>query len=369
MIYVDNAATTFFKPPSIIQKIHEYLMHPGNPDRGAHQSAINASRIVLETRMKLASFFDCDDFDKVIFTSGVTESLNIVIQGLFHQEDHIITTYLEHNSVLRPLYKQRVDLSITDGSVNQIEEAIKENTRAVIINHVSNVTGEILDLHKIGKLCQKYQLLFIVDTAQSAGLLPISMKEDHIDILCFTGHKGLLAIQGIGGLCIQGEVSIPPLKVGGSGIRSFDHEHPACYPTALEAGTLNVPGILSLNCAIDYILAKSQAVILKHEQALADFFVLELLKMDDIIVYREKNKQYVGIVSINIKDKDAAIICDELSQKYQIETRSGAHCAPLVHEHYQTKSMIRFSFGLNNTKDDVIACVLALKEIIRSVEK
>jgi cysteine desulfurase family protein len=362
MIYVDNGATSYFKPPQVIEKITEYLKNPGNPDRGVHENAMNASRIVLETRMKIAQFFDCDHFENVIFTSGITESLNIVIQGLFHQGDHIITTYLEHNSVLRPLYKQQVDLSITDGSIEEIEKAIQPYTKAVIVTHASNVTGEILDIKEIGKLCQKYHILFIVDSAQSAGVLNISMK-DGIDILCFTGHKGLLGIQGIGGLCINNDIKIPSFKVGGSGIHSFDKIHPTNYPTALEAGTLNVPGIVSLNASLDYLNERGIDDIYKHEKDLADLFLSKLDK-EHIIVYRNAHREHVGIVSLNIKGMDASKVCDKLSYQYGIETRGGAHCAPLVHNHYHTDSMIRFSFGINNTVDDVLKCVQALNEMI-----
>ncbi|MBQ0065498.1 MAG: aminotransferase class V-fold PLP-dependent enzyme, partial [Firmicutes bacterium] len=251
MIYVDNAATSYYKPECVKKGIMDYLSHPGNPGRGSHFSSLDASRIVFNTRLLIQEYFDAPSFEKVIFTSGITESLNIVLQGLIHKEDHVITSYLEHNSVLRPLYKSGCELSITDGTAESIEKEIKDNTKAVVINHASNVTGEVQDIRSIGKLCRENHILFIVDSAQSAGVLPISMKEDYIDVLCFTGHKGLLGIQGIGGFCF-GDVDIPSFKVGGSGIHSFSKEHPQEYPTRLEAGTLNVPGIVSLQESIAF---------------------------------------------------------------------------------------------------------------------
>ncbi|MCI7813707.1 MAG: aminotransferase class V-fold PLP-dependent enzyme [Robinsoniella sp.] len=341
----------------------EYFDHPGNPGRGTNHMAMDASRMVLETRMKLAGFFDCE-FQKVIFTSGVTESLNMVIRGLFGPEDHIITTYLEHNSVLRPLYRLNCELSISDGSLQEIKNLVRHNTKAVIMNHVSNVTGEVNPIREIGKFCREHQILFIVDAAQSAGLLPISMKKDFIDILCFTGHKGLCGMQGIGGICIDGDIQISPLKVGGSGVHSFDREHPAQYPSALEAGTLNVPGIISLNRSLDEIKERGIDQILKHEQQLAQVFCRELACLDQVTVYRNPDKEQVGIVSLNIKGMDAGYVSDELSRRYQIETRAGAHCAPLVHEHYKTQSMVRFSFGIQNTIEDVQRCFEALCRII-----
>lgn len=364
MIYADNAATSYYKPECMIEAVSDYLRHSGNPHRSTHQTSMNASRIVLDTRMKLAEFFDCS-FQHIIFTSGITESLNMVIQGLLTENDHVITTYLEHNSVLRPLYRQKCEYSICSPKLEDIKASVLPNTKVIIINHVSNVTGEINDLKEIGQFCYDHHLLFMVDAAQSAGLLPISMKEDHIDILCFTGHKGLMGMQGIGGIALAHDVDIQPLKVGGSGILSFQKEHPATLPSRLEAGTLNVPGIVSLNASIDFIKQKGIHNILKYEQTLADAFYHQLSLNKEIVIYREEGKKYVGIVSFNIKGMDANQVCDQLSNKYQIETRAGAHCAPLVHDHYHTSSMIRFSFGLNNTMEDVDQCIKAIRSIIK----
>ena len=363
MIYADNAATTFYRPESVIRGVSDYLRHPGNPGRGANHMAMDAARIVLDTRILLAEFFDCD-FRQVVFTGGVTESLNTVIRGLFGEKDHIITTYMEHNSVLRPLYRQGCQLSVCDGSLEEIRACLKKNTKAVIMNHVSNVTGEINPITHIGRFCRENGILFILDTAQSAGLLPVSMEKDQVDILCFTGHKGLLGLQGIGGICINGEISISPLKVGGSGFRSFDREHPTGYPESLEAGTLNVPGIVSLHYSLNFLKEKGISGILEHERKLADTLLQRVSEMERVTVYRNPEKEHVGILSLNVEGMDAGKVSDSLSRRFSIETRAGAHCAPLVHEHYHTSSMVRFSFGLNNTMEDVKCCARALEQII-----
>ena len=237
------------------------------------------------------------------------------------------------------------------------------------MNHVSNVTGEINDIGAVGKFCREKGLLFLLDTAQSAGVLPISMEKDGIDVLCFTGHKGLLGMQGIGGLCLRGEPRIEPLKVGGSGIRSFDRRQPETYPSALEAGTQNVPGIVSLNASLQYLKERGIENILEHEQSLGGYFAGKLASCDRITLYRNPRKEHVGIVSFNIEDMDAGIVSDRLSHLFEIETRAGAHCAPLVHRHYNTQSMVRVSFGIHNTKTDADRCLQALEEIMERTGK
>lgn len=362
MIYADNAATGFYKPKALGRLLEAYLSSPGNPGRGSNRAAMDAARLVLDTRMKLAAFFDCD-FMHVAFTSGVTESLNTAIFGLLDAQDHVVTTYLEHNSVLRPLYRLGCDMTVCDPSPEEIAANMTDKTRAVIVSHASNVTGEIQDIRAIGEICREKDALLIVDAAQSAGILPISLKKDLIDVLCFTGHKGMLGLQGIGGICVREGVEIRPLKVGGSGFRSFDRAHPAQYPERLEAGTLNVPGILSLNAALDELGALGTENILAHERALAEQLCEGVAKIPGVRIYREAGKTYTGVVSLNIEGMDAGTAADRLSREYGIETRAGAHCAPLVHTHYGTQSMVRFSFGLNNTPQDVAACVSAIEKL------
>lgn len=367
MIYFDHAATSYWKPPQVVKGICSYLENPGNPDRGTHQISMNAARFVLETRIKLAQFFDADSFERVIFTSGLTESLNTVIKGLFGKEDHIITTIYEHNSVLRPLYQLQqngTELSFCK-SVDEMRGCIKKNTKAMIVNHASNVTGDIQDIKKIGELCHENGILFILDSGQSAGIIPISMKENYIDILCFSGHKGLLGMQGIGGIILNKEIKINPLKVGGSGIKSFDHIHPMEYPTALEAGTLNVPGIVSLYYSLQYLTEYGIQNIYKQESELYEYCYEKLLQLPGVKVYRKEGK-HVGVISFQADGFDNSYIGDELSYHYNIAVRTGAHCAPLIHEYYHTESLIRVSFGIQNTKEEIDVFMEALKEILGS---
>lgn len=363
MIYFDNAATSFYKSEEMAKSVYNYILNSGNPSRGAYELSLNASRIVLETRIKCAEFFDCSDFNKVIFTSGVTESLNIVINGLIDKSDHVVTSIYEHNSVLRPLYKTGCELSVTNGTVEEIEKAIKGNTKAVIMTHVSNVTGDITNISAIGELCRKKNILLIVDSAQSAGVIPISMKKNNIDILCFTGHKALGGIQGSGGLCIEGNIDIKPFKVGGSGINSYDKKHPSEYPTRLEAGTMNVCGILSILKGIENIEKKGIENIYNKEKSLSAYCKKRLSEFKDIKIY-ENTQKNTSIVSFTVKDRDSAYISDILSFKFDICTRAGAHCAPLIHKFFNEESMVRLSFSAENTFDEIDIFINALKSIL-----
>jgi cysteine desulfurase family protein len=369
MIYADYAATNGVVPECVRQAVADCLLHPGNPGRGAHPAAMQAARAVLEARFRLADFFDCSDPTHVVFTSGITESLNTVLYGLLSAGDHVVTTFFEHNSVLRPLYRlqeQGVELTITDGTPAAIEAALRPNTRAVVMTHASNVTGDVLDIHTVGQLCHQRGVLFIVDSAQTAGILPLSMQHDHIDVLCFTGHKGLLGLQGVGGIALEGDVLPRALKVGGSGIHSFSHTHPTELPEALEAGTLNVPGIVSLSAAMDELERRTLPAIQAKEQQLADTFAQSISDLPNIRIYRASNAAHVGIVSLNIDGVDAAIVADRLAHDYDIGVRAGAHCAPLIHEHFNTSSMVRFSFGWDNTLDEIEVCAQAVRAIAQA---
>ena len=238
-IYADYAATHITKPECVKDAVMNALAL-GNSGRGVNESSLDAARKIYEVRTKVDQFFDGYGAEQVVFTSGITESLNTVIKGSLNHGDHVITTFMEHNSVLRPLYemeRQGVCLTITSPDVGDIKQAITKDTKMIVMTHASNVTGEMFDIQSVGKLCREKGILFVVDTAQSAGVTPISMKEDNIDILCFTGHKGLMGPQGIGGICIRKGVEIRPLKTGGTGILSFSKTQPGVLPQALEAGT------------------------------------------------------------------------------------------------------------------------------------
>lgn len=363
MIYLDNSATSYYKPKCVIDAVSSYLKNPGNPGRGVNGASLSSGSIVYDTRDKISNFFNLNKASNVVFTSGVTESLNTIINGLIKPNDHVVTSYLEHNSCLRPLYNVGCDISFTDGGLNEIKQAVCNNTKAVILNHCSNVTGEVQDIKTVGEFCRSKGILFIVDAAQSAGILDINMQRDNIDILCFTGHKALLGMQGIGGILINTNIEIAPLKRGGTGIRSFDKEMPAQLPEHLEAGTINVPGIVSLNASIDYLKEYGLTKIYNQETNLRNKLLDYFSCKKGVTVYKNDKKNSIGIVSFNYKDIDAAWLSDYLSTEYNIAIRAGAHCAPLVLKHYGIDSCVRISIGINNTKKDIDTLISAFEKI------
>ena len=283
MIYLDNAATTLRKPPQVIDAVVAAMGSFGNSARGTHEEALAASRVIYDTRCKLAALFGCKRPDHVAFTCNSTEALNIAIHGCIHAGEHVISTDLEHNSVLRPLYRlereNNVKLSFVpadrQGNIDyaDFERLLRPDTRAVVCTHASNLTGNTLDLACIGAFAHEHDLLFIVDASQSAGVLPIDMEQMHIDVLCFTGHKSLMGPQGTGGLCVREGVDINPWKVGGTGVQTYLHEQPEQMPTRLEAGTLNGHGIAGLNAALDFLQETGVEAIHAHEMALLRRFV------------------------------------------------------------------------------------------------
>ena len=297
MIYLDNAATTLRKPPQVIDAVVAAMGSFGNSARGTHEEALAASRVIYDTRCKLAALFGCKRPDHVAFTCNSTEALNIAIHGCIHAGEHVISTDLEHNSVLRPLYRlereNNVKLSFVpadrQGNIDyaDFERLLRPDTRAVVCTHASNLTGNVLDLARIGQFAHAHRLLFLVDASQSAGVLPIDMEKMHIDVLCFTGHKSLMGPQGTGGLCVREGVDINPWKVGGTGVQTYLHEQPEQMPTRLEAGTLNGHGIAGLNAALDFLQETGVEAIHAHEMALLRRFVAGVKKipgvtMDDI---------------------------------------------------------------------------------------
>lgn len=376
MIYLDNAATTIHKPPCVVRAVTEALTSLGNASRGAHEGALATNRLVYRTRRKLASFFGCPESEKVIFTCNSTEALNIAICGTLHEGDHVITTVLEHNSVLRPLYRMQNERGVSLGFVPadkqgcidyaDFERMIRPQTRAIVCTHASNLTGNMLDIRRIGRIAKEHKLLFIVDASQTAGAVPIDMVQMGISLLCFTGHKSMMGPQGTGGLCINGDIEIEPLKTGGSGVQSFLTEQPREYPTRLEAGTLNGHGIAGLSAALDFISQTGIDVIRAHEQELARTFYRLIAGIPDIHIYGDHTSdERSPIVALNIADLDSAIVADELAYSYGIATRAGAHCAPLMHKALGTQEQgaVRFSFGFYNTIGECEAAAEALRQI------
>ena len=375
MIYLDNAATTIKKPETVVKAVAEALCTMGNSGRGAYTGALDASRVIFETRKNLAEFFGAENPRQIAFTANATESLNIAIKGILNSGDHVITTELEHNSVLRPLYEMEekgVELTIiksdSQGRIRyqEIEDNIKENTKAIVCTHGSNLTGNLVDIARIGQIAGSHGVLFVVDASQTAGVFPIDVRKMQIDVLCFTGHKSLLGPQGTGGLYVREGIRVKPLLSGGSGVQSYRKKHPEEMPTALEAGTLNAHGIAGLCAAVHYIQETGMDVIRRKEQELMWEFYNRVRKIEGIKIYGDfSSKERCPIVSLNIRDYDSGDVSDALFTDYGIATRSGAHCAPLMHQALGTveQGAVRFSFSHFNSMEEMKQAVAALREL------
>ena len=377
MIYMDNAATTIHKPEEVRAAVMAAFDTMGNAGRGASVPALDASRIIYGTREKLARLFHAGDPRRIVFTANSTESLNIALKGLFSGGNHVITTVLEHNSVLRPLYECRengVELTILgcDGkgriSYEEMEAAIQADTKAVVCTHASNLTGNMIELERVGAMAKRHGLLFVVDASQTAGVWPIDVEKMQIDVLCFTGHKSLLGPQGTGGMYVREGVHIRPLLSGGSGIDTYNEKHPAEMPTALEAGTLNGHGIAGLGAALSWIEKTGMDRIRQRELSLMRRFYNGVFRIPGVTVYGDlETEKRAPVVSLNILDYDSSEVSDELSTVYGIVTRPGAHCAPLMHRALGTveQGAVRFSFSFFNTEEEVDLAIEAVRELAR----
>ena len=374
MIYLDNAATTIHKPDCVRQAVMEALDSFGNSSRGTHGGALMASRMIYDTRVRVSELFTCSP-DHVIFTANSTEALNIAIHGLFSSEDHIITTDLEHNSVLRPLYRLEdagAALSFVPADAKGLiqyedfESLIRPDTRGIVCTHASNLTGNLIDLARVGAIAKRHGILFVVDASQTAGIFPVDMAAYGIDVLCFTGHKGLYGPQGTGGLCIRPGVELRPLLRGGTGIHSYDREQPQAYPARLEAGTLNTHGIAGLHAALKFIEKQTVQAIGEYERALMRRFYDGVKDIDGVTVYGDFSRpERAAVVALNIRDYDSAEVADALFADYDIATRAGAHCAPRMHEALGTvqQGAVRFSFSYFNTENEVDTAIAAVREL------
>ena len=375
MIYLDNAATTLKKPPCVAEAVVRAMATMGNSGRSAHQEALDASRVIYRTREQLARLLGCSAAERVVFTCNSTEALNIAIDGLFAPGDHVLSTDCEHNSVLRPLYRlereKGVSLSFVpadrQGNIDyaDFEKLLRSDTRAVICTHASNLTGNVLDLTRIGQFAHAHGLMFLVDASQSAGVLPIDMEKMQIDVLCFTGHKSLMGPQGTGGLCVREGVDIAPWKVGGTGVQTYSESQPAQMPTRLEAGTLNGHGIAGLSAALDFLQETGIGTIHAHETALLRRFVEGVRNIPGVTLYGNFDCERTAVAALNIGDMDSGEVSDILSEDYGIATRPGAHCAPRLHRALGTEGQgaVRFSFGWYNTEEEADAAVRAVREI------
>ena len=388
-IYLDNASTTFPKPQVVADAVYQYITHAGNNiSRGT--CATSSENLVYTTRELLCEFFGAEDSKNVIFTKNVTESLNIVIKGLLRIGDHVLVSAMEHNAVMRPL--QQIGAELTAGNaptdaitfsripcdaegalcIDALPQLVHPNTKAIIMTHASNVCGTLQPLAAIGSFCHKHNLKFIVDSAQSAGVVPVNMQEMHIDALAFTGHKGLLAPQGIGGFVLRESIidEITPLIVGGTGSLSHMEHTPRFMPDKFEAGTLNLPGIAGLHASLSWLQQQGIDKIRTHELTLTQQFLdglqqLEAQKLLHIVGKRDCTNR-VGVVSISTDIMDIAELAFILADKYAIATRVGLHCAPNAHKTLGTypTGTLRFSFGWHNTAEEVNVALQALKEVL-----
>ena len=382
-IYLDNASTSFPKAPRVATAMSDYITNRGiNINRGSYALAYDVEDIIYTTRQRLHTLFNGHDPSHVIFTQNVTMSLNMVIKGLLKAGDHVLVSSMEHNAVMRPL-TQLLDKGITfdiiscdkTGSIQleSMDSLIRPNTVALIINHASNVCGTIQPLESIGSICKAHNLQFIVDAAQTAGVIPIDVKACHIDALCFTGHKGLLGPQGIGGIILTKEMAqtLIPLIAGGTGSFSHLETMPTHMPDAFEAGTLNLPGIMGLNEGLSYIESQGMENIHNHELGLTQAFLEGLQSIDGINIVGKQNIQTrTAVVSITIDGMDPANIAYELESTYHIMTRVGLHCAPRAHQTLGTypEGTVRFSFGYANTHKDVKSALSALHRIVKNTK-
>ncbi|MGF3214866.1 aminotransferase class V-fold PLP-dependent enzyme [Facklamia sp. P12945] len=382
MIYLDNAATSLNKPQVVIDAVIDAIQHSGNAGRGSSDSAMQASRSIFQARQSLNQLINGKDPRQIIFTHNATDSLNTVIKGLFKKGDHVITTVMEHNSVLRPLYELEengLELTILDinskGIIDPatVNNTIQSNTKGMVITHASNVTGDINPIKEITQILHQHNLLGIVDASQTIGCIPIDVEALDIDVLCFTGHKSLLGPQGTGGIYVHPDVEIHPLKSGGTGIDTFSHHQPLDYPSRLEAGTLNSHGIAGLAAGVNYLIDYGVNKVRDYERNLLNIFYKELQSIPQIKFYGHFNPTVdrCGILSINLGDFDSAIVVEELIDRAEIITRGGGHCAPLMHEALGTKEqgVVRFSLSHYTKKEDLMVAVECLKDIQKDLSE
>lgn len=380
LIYFDNAATTKIKPKCVIDAVVNAMNTAGNSSRGGTDESLSSDRIVFEAREGICNLFNGENARQIAFTKNSTEALNIAIMGIIEPKDHVITTVTEHNSVIRPLnyLKERgveVDYIGIDENANlnidKIGGLIKENTKAIVVNHGSNVTGNIVDIGVIGEISRENNIILIVDASQSAGSINIDVEDMKIDVLCFTGHKSLLGPQGTGGIYVSKNIDVKPFIVGGTGVQTYNEFQPNQMPIKLEAGTLNAHGLAGLAAGVNYIC--EEGIEKLHEKAisLSKIFYEGIKEIDGIKFYGDYDfkKTRSPIVAFNLGNKDSSEVSYILSSKYGISTRPGGHCAPLLHKAMGTveQGIVRFSFSHTNTVEEVEVAIKAVKEISKFI--
>lgn len=382
-IYLDQASTSFPKAPGVAQAMMDYLTMNGvNVNRGCYSSAYSAEEVIYETRQLLAELFHFSKCKNAIFTPNVTTSLNFILKGFLKPGDHILVSAMEHNAVMRPVV-QLASLGIsfdripcrTDGSMilEKVEELIRPETKAIVTLHASNVCGTRMPLDALGEICQRHQLYFVVDSAQTAGIVPINMDKMHIDALAFTGHKGLRGPQGTGGFLVSQELAeqMEPLISGGTGSVSHTEEIPDFMPDRFESGTPNLPGIYGLHEALLYLKTHSLQAINEKELSLTGYFLEQLQALDDTgrhirIIGKKDLTDRNAVVSIQTPEIDMSQVAWQLDNEYGVMTRVGLHCAPSAHKTLGTypAGTIRFSFGPENTKNELDFAIQGLKKIL-----
>ncbi|RLK64105.1 aminotransferase class V-fold PLP-dependent enzyme [Atopobacter sp. AH10] len=374
MIYLDNAATTVHKPQVVIDAVVDALKHLGNAGRGATDESLQSARTVFSAREEINTLINGEDARQIAFSLNVTEALNTAIRGLLHPGDHVISSVMEHNSVIRPLNDlQDKGVEVTylpmskDWCISpeDVLKALKPNTKALVLTHASNVTGNINPIKEIVQALAGRNILVILDAAQSAGAIPIDVQDLGVDVLCFTGHKSLLGPQGTGGLYVRKGLTIDVLKSGGTGVETFNPHQPLAMPTHLEAGTLNGHGLAGLAAAVEYILNIGVENIHQEELQLMNKFYQAVTEMEEVKVYGNFNKDKCPIVSLNIGDWDSSEVSDRLLEDFGIATRSGGHCAPLMHQALGTvdQGLVRFSFSHFTTEEEVEEAIKAVRSL------
>ena len=377
-VYLDNASTSFPKPPQVANAVFRFMTEVGtNAGRGEYADALGTDDMVFSAREKLCALFGGEDPSCTVFTRNVTESLNLVLKGVLKPGDHVIVSSMEHNAVMRPLTQlaaRGIEFSrarcAPDGTLGprEVERLMRPDTKMVVMTHASNVCGTVLPLEEVGRTARERGLLFVVDAAQTAGVLPVSLDKLCADAICFTGHKGLLGPQGIGGAVLAREFAkkIEPLVAGGTGSASSSEEMPGFLPDRLEAGTLNLPGIAGLLAALDWLEERGTQEILDHEQRLVAVFIDGLSELEARglvrIVGLRGARGRTGVVSIQTPGRDLAEVAHGLDARFGVQTRVGLHCAPSAHRTLGTlpAGTIRFSFGWANTRGDVARALDAL---------
>lgn len=381
-IYLDNGATSFPKAPNVGESMLDYIKNIGcNVNRGVYTSSLAAENVIFETRELLCSLFHFNKPENVVFTKNITESLNLLIKGLLHKGDHVIVSSMEHNAVMRPLtslIKNGIEISkvycdiLGQLNISNIEKQIKSNTKAIIMTNASNVCGTILPLEAIGCLSKKNNLFFLIDSAQTAGFLDINFEQICADAIAFTGHKGLLGPQGVGGFLIKDSLisSIDPFIEGGTGSLSEYEIQPNYMPDKYESGTINIPGIYGLNAALKYIEKIGLAYIREKELFLTKLFLQDILNLNNVkLIGLDNINNRTAVISLDFNGMDNGQVSLDLCQEYNIMTRCGLHCAPSAHKTLNTfpKGTVRFSLGHFNTKEDVTYTVDSLNKIIKQL--